>query len=176
MKLFNLLVLAPLALAAPLTKRQSAQATNQGITNIDTAVRELITQLNAYQGGILESRPVIDASVNIHKVNRDAKTAADASRRFNQQDSQVIVKNVMDSVGVSIPQAVEIIKAKKPVFDEAQVSSLVKATIDLLQYDHRTFSASVGAKLTLTTLPGGLAGAGGIDASLTGASLYYTVP
>lgn len=114
MKLFNLLVLAPLALAAPLTKRQSAQATNQGITNIDTAVRELITQLNAYQGGILESQPVIDASVNIHKVNRDAKAAADASPRFNQQDSQVIVKNVMDSVGVSIPQAVEIIKAKKP--------------------------------------------------------------
>jgi hypothetical protein len=30
------------------------------------------------------------------------------------------------------------------LFDDAEVSSLVKATIDLLQFDHRTFSLSVG--------------------------------
>jgi hypothetical protein len=114
MKVFQLLLLAPFALAIPVAKRQSAQAVNNGITNIDTAVRELITSLNAYNGGILESQPVFDASVNIHKVNRDAKAAADASPRFNRQESQVIVQNVMDSVGVSIPQAVEIIKGKKP--------------------------------------------------------------
>jgi hypothetical protein len=62
------------------------------------------------------------------------------------------------------------------LFDEAQVSSLVKATIDLLQFDHRTFSLAVGAKLSLDSAPGGLVGAGGIDAALTGASLFYTVP
>lgn len=85
------------------------------------------------------------------------------------------------------------------MFDEAEISSLVKATIDLLQYDHRTFSLSVGkciethvwikhlgrgaranndslgAKLSLDQAPAGLVGSGKIDAVLTGASLFYTV-
>lgn len=80
------------------------------------------------------------------------------------------------------------------LFDAAEVSSLVLATIELLQYDHNTFSLAtgrllfwcsrwlrgfadilVGAKLTLDQVPGGLAGAGKIDAVLTEAVLYYTV-
>lgn len=79
------------------------------------------------------------------------------------------------------------------LFDDAEITSLVKATIDLLQSDHRTFSLStgmclpdvadfprfglrfLGAKLSLDQVPGGLAGAGKIDAVLTGASLFYAL-
>ena len=87
-----------------------------------------------------------------------------------------IVQNVMDSVGVSIPAGLEVVKAKKGLFDAAQLSSLVKATIDLLKTDHETFSVAVAAKLSLDQLAAAGVAAGKIDLALQGASLFYTVP
>lgn len=81
-----------------------------------------------------------------------------------------------NSVGVSIPAGLEVVKAKKPLFDAAELSSLVKATIDLLKRDHETFSLAVGAKLSLDQAPAGLAAAGKIDLALQAASLFYTLP
>lgn len=88
------------------------------------------------------------------------------------------------------------------LFDAAEVSSLILASVELLQYDHRTFSLAVGMfllvlslsswdelaivltnfslplsgeKLALDQAPAALVGAGKIDAVLTGAIAYYTV-
>ncbi|CZT17927.1 uncharacterized protein RCC_03765 [Ramularia collo-cygni] len=174
MRAFNLLLVAPLALAS-VVKRQSASATNEGITAISEAVEALTNAVNAYKGGAVEAGPVFNASLEVHRVNRAAKAAADASGRFSSEESKAIVDNVFSSVGVTIPISVKAIEAKKPLFDAAEITSLVKATIDLLQFDHRTFSLSTGAKLSLDQVASGLIGAGEIDAVLTGASLFYTL-
>lgn len=113
MRAFSLLLVAPLALASAV-KRQTASATNDGITAISEAVLALTDAVNAYQGGVLESGPVFNASLNVHRVNRAAKDAADAAPRFSSAESKIIVENVMSSVGVTIPESVEAIKAKKP--------------------------------------------------------------
>lgn len=123
MKAFSLLLIAPLALASTL-KRQSASATNAGITAISEAVELLTQAVNAYQGGILESGPVFNASLNVHRVNRAAKDAADASPRFSSAESKVIVQNVFDSVGVTIPISVKAIEAKKPYVRCSLMSSV----------------------------------------------------
>ncbi|KAM3414870.1 hypothetical protein BST61_g10013 [Cercospora zeina] len=176
MRLLNLLLLAPLAIAAPLQKRETAQEVNNDITGIDTAVRQLTAAVEAYQGGIEESSPIFDAALAVHAINRKGFADANAAPRFTSEESRIIVENVENSVGVSIPAGVEVIKAKKPLFDVAELSSLVKATIDLLKSDHETFSLAVGAKLSPDqVLPGGVA-AGKIDLVLQGASLFYTLP
>ncbi|KAF2212728.1 hypothetical protein CERZMDRAFT_97224 [Cercospora zeae-maydis SCOH1-5] len=176
MRFLNLLFLAPLAIAAPLQKRATAQEVNNDVTGIDTAVRQLTAAVEAYQGGIEESSPVFDAALAVHAINRKGFADANAAPRFTSEESRIIVENVMNSVGVSIPAGVEVIKAKKPLFDEAQLSSLVKATIDLLKFDHETFSLAVGAKLSPDQIVPGAAAAGKIDLVLQGASLFYTLP
>lgn len=124
MRAFSLLLVAPLALASTTIKRQSASAsaTNDGITAISDAVQLLTDAINAYQGGILETASVFNASLNVHRVNRAAKATADASPSFTEAQSQAIVQNVNDSVGVTIPISVDAIEAKKPyVFPEPEI-------------------------------------------------------
>lgn len=174
MRGFSLLILAPLALAGTIAKRD-AQAVYDDITGIDTAVRHLTDVLNAYNGGIQESGPVFNASLAVHAINRKGFADANASGPFSSADSKRIVDHVNDSVGVSIPQSVTVIEAKKPLFDDAQLTSLVKATIDLLKGDHETFSLATGAKLSLDQVLPGAVAAGKIDAVLQGASLYYAL-
>jgi hypothetical protein len=55
------------------------------------------------------------------------------------------------------------------------VSSLIEATILLLKNDHETFSAAVGAKLSVDQAPAGVVAAGKIDAVLQEAAAYYAV-
>ena len=174
MHFFKLLALVPLAFAAPVVRRD-ANAVYNDITGIDTAVRKLNAALTAYNGGILESQPTLDASIAVHAVNRKGFADATASGPFSAADSKRIVDHVNDSVGISIPASVKVLEAKKPLFDQAQVSSLIKATVDLLKYDHETFSAVTGTKLSADQAAPGLAAAGKIDAVLQEASLYYTV-
>ena len=172
MHLFKFLVFLPLALASTLTKRD-AQAVYNDITGIDKAVRKLTATLNAYNGGILQSTPVFDASIAIHAVNRQGFADANASGSFTSAESKRIVDHVNESVGKSVPASVKVLEAKKPLFDQAQVSSVIEATILLLKNDHETFSTAVGTKLSVDQAPAGVAAAGKIDAVLQEASVYY---
>ena len=168
----RLLILAPFALAAPINKRD-AQTVDNDITGINTAVLKLTAALNAYSGGITQSEPVFDASIAIHAVNRQGFANAAASQSFTSVESKRIVDHVNDSVGISIPASVTILEAKKPLFDQAEVSSVIEATVELLKSDHETFSTAVGAKLSADQVGAGVAAAGKIDAVLQAASVYY---
>lgn len=128
MRAFSLLLVAPLALAS-VVQRQSGSATNAGITGISQAVEALTNAVNAYQGGILESAAVFNASLNVHKVNRAAKAAADASPRFTEAESKAIVDNVNSSVGVTIPISVKAIEAKKPYVEASFLCRGVRADV-----------------------------------------------
>ncbi|KXS93959.1 hypothetical protein AC579_7566 [Pseudocercospora musae] len=175
MRGLTLLLLAPLALASTIHKRATAQDVNNDITGIDRAVRKLTAAVTAYQGGIQESEPVFAAALGVHAINRKGFADANAAPSFTSAESKAIVDNVNNSVGVSIPAGVTVVEAKKPLFDDAELTSLVKATIDLLKSDHETFSAAVGLKLSPDQLAPGALAAGKIDAVLQGASLFYAV-
>ena len=88
-------------------------------------------------------------------------------------ESKRIVEHTRNTVGVSIPISVKAIEAKKALFDEAEVGSLIEATILLLRNDHETFSEAVGAKLSVDQVAAGVEVAGEIDAVLLGAALFY---
>ncbi|KAK3052022.1 hypothetical protein LTR09_006976 [Extremus antarcticus] len=175
MRLTPILAILPLALAAPALTKRDANAVYNDITGIDTAVRKLTAAINAYNGGITQSTPVVDASIAVHAINRHGLSDAQSSSSFTSAESKKIVDHTNDSVGVSIPASVKALESKKPLFDQAQLSSLIEATVLLLKNDHETFSLAVGAKLSLDQAPAGLVAAGKIDAVLQEASLYYAV-
>lgn len=179
MRLSNILFALPLTLAVGTIIPRDANAVYNDITGIDTAVRKLTAALTSYNGGILQSQPVFDASIAIHAINRkgfaDATADATASSSFSSADSKRIVDHTNASVGKSIPASVKVLEAKKPLFDQAQVSSVIEATILLLKNDHETFSAAVGAKLSVDQAPAGVVAAGKIDAVLQEAAAYYAV-
>jgi hypothetical protein len=49
-------------------------------------------------------------------------------------------------VNISIPASIEHLKAKKGAFEEGSLTATVIASLELLLYDHDTFSAAVLAK------------------------------
>lgn len=175
MRALSLLCLASLALAASISRRDATQV-NDDITGISNAVLELTATLNAYTGGIQEASPVFNATLAVHAINRKAYNDVNASPGpFTSADSAAIVQNVQDSVGVTIPASVTVLESKKPLFDAANLTSLIEATVLLLKYDHESFSLATGAKLSADEVAAGALAAGKIDASLTGAALYYAL-
>ena len=173
MYIIKFLLLLPLTLTFAHVIKRDANAVYNDITGIDKAVRKLTATLNNYNGGITQSEPVFDASIDIHAINRQGFADATASSSFSSAESKRIVDHVNQSVGKSIPASVKVLEAKKPLFDQAQVSSLIEATINLLKNDHETFSAAVGTKLSVDQAPAGAAAAAKIDAVLQEASVYY---
>lgn len=115
MRGLTLLLLAPLALASAIQKRDTA--VNADITGIDQAVRKLTAAVSAYQGGRQASEPIFAAAHEVHAINRKGFADANAAPQFTSAESKTIVQNVINSVGVSIPAGVKVIEAKKPLFD-----------------------------------------------------------
>ena len=68
MRLFHVLYALPLTLAAATIVPRDANAVYNDITGIDTAVLKLTAALNSYNGGILQSQPVFDATIAVHAV------------------------------------------------------------------------------------------------------------
>lgn len=170
------LLFPALTFAAALTRRagtDNGAAVNQGITNIDIAERALTDRVRAYNGGILEVNPILEAFTQIHYVNRVATNAANTSSPFTQAESKAIADNVNDSVGVSIPINLALLESKKPLFDAAQVSSIIGSYINLIRFDHETFSTAVGLRLTPDQLAYAGAGAGKIEAAFLAATAVY---
>ena len=95
MRLLSILYALPLSLAAATITPRDANAVYNDITGIDTAVRKLTAALNSYNGGILQSRPVFDATIAIHAINRQGYADATASGSFSSSDSKRIVSRTL---------------------------------------------------------------------------------
>ncbi|KAF7195637.1 hypothetical protein HII31_02955 [Pseudocercospora fuligena] len=151
--LFSFL-LATLAVAspAPLENRQAlitAQTINQDVLNIHAGVQSLRKHVATYDGSLLSETPLVGDFTAIHLANR--KGFADANLRqtpFTAQESTMIVQTVIDTVGESIPAAVEETKAKKALFDKNGQSPIIVGTLKVLLDDHDTFSAAVSKSLS----------------------------
>jgi len=110
---------------------------------------------------------------SITDINRIGFADALAFANFTSAESKRIVDHVNDSVGITIPAGLTVAEAKKPLFDAAELSSIMEAYLELLRSDHETFSLAVGAKLSLDEAPAGAVAAGKIDAALQAAVVVY---
>lgn len=127
----------------------SASTIIADIDAIDAGVNDLRTELAGYTGGLLSETPLVAGFTEIEVANR--KGYADANLRasnFSASDSTAIVNSVIDTVGVDIPDSIQELVAKKSLFEAAGQDALVVGLLDVLLYDHDSFSAAVSAKLT----------------------------
>lgn len=147
-----ILVLASVASAASLSKRiVTPDVLIQDITNIHNGVLANQQASAAYQGGnlvtsLVEGTPVLVTVGAIHVANRKGYLDANLSPSINEPDTIRIFQYTVDTVGVSIPSAVQTLKGKMEQFESSGMGSIVVGSLKLLLNDHDTFSAALTAK------------------------------
>lgn len=82
----------------------------------------------------------------IHLANRKGFVDANLAPQFNEEDTRRIFDTVVETVGVSIPDDVQVLISKKPNFEDSGLVPVVLASLKLLINDHDTFSEAVQAK------------------------------
>ncbi|KAF2818922.1 hypothetical protein CC86DRAFT_308223 [Ophiobolus disseminans] len=145
-----LISLLPLASSLPLESRQflpTGQTVKQDVINIHNAVLALDATVQAFQGSplptsLVDGTPVLLGVAEIHRVNRAGLRHAVAALPFSVEDSRQVVDAVVSTVNVSIPNATKNLKAKADAFKEGGLTLVVIASLNLLLYDHDTFSAA----------------------------------
>lgn len=161
--------LATLALAAPFSAAAAlfpriitANTIIQDVTNIHNGVLANKKATEAFEGGnlvttLVQGTPVLGTVGEIHVVNRKGFADAKLAPNFDEPDTRRIFDHVIDTVGVSIPDDVQVLIEKKPKFEDSGLVPVVVASLKLLLNDHDTFSAAVTEKsfdgnATLTAL------------------------
>lgn len=82
----------------------------------------------------------------IHIANRKGFVDANLAPQFNEADTRRIFDTVVDTVGNTIPDDVQVLIKKKPEFESSGLTPVVLASLKLLLNDHDTFSAAVTEK------------------------------
>lgn len=97
--------------------------------------------------GILTNLVQVLATVGaIHVANRKGYVDANLAPQFDEADTRRIFDEVVETVGVSIPDDVQVLIGKKSAFESSGLTPVVLASLKLLLNDHDTFSAAVTAK------------------------------
>lgn len=146
-------IIAPIA-ASPLSKRGTAQDVISDINAINSGVLSLTGHVSSYNSGafptgLVGGVPILADVVDIHVSNRKGYLDATTASKFSADDSDAIVNTVSSTVVTSIPNSVDVLKSKKQVFQQALLTPVVIASLELLLNDHDTFSAAVVDKLTV---------------------------
>ncbi|KAF2034188.1 hypothetical protein EK21DRAFT_57026 [Setomelanomma holmii] len=142
------------ALPSALEPRQllpTGQTVRQDVINIHNAVLALDATVQSFTGSpfsvsLVEGTPVLLGVAEIHKVNRAGYVHALAAVPFSMQDSSDVIDTVVSTVDVSIPASTEHLEAKVAAFKEGGLVPTVIASLELLLYDHDSFSDAVLAK------------------------------
>ena len=176
----SILALVSTSSALPSVKRSTAQDVVNDIYAIDGGVKALEAHVSSYNTGsfptsLVNGVPILVDVVDIHVSNRKGYLDAITASTFSNADSLTIVAAVEDTVAVDIPNAVTELKSKKQNFDAAGLTAIVIASLELLKYDHDTFSAAVVQKLTLdpATLAEANAGVAVIHDALVDGISYF---
>lgn len=165
----------------PLSKRGTAQDVIGDINAIESGVESLTTHVSSYNSGSLATSlvngvPILVDVVDIHVSNRKGYVDATTASTFSASDSSAIVNTVSSTVAKSIPNSVDVLKSKKPAFQQAGLTPVIIASLELLLNDHDTFSAAVLSKLTAdaATLAEANAGINRIHDALEDGIAYYS--
>lgn len=127
----------------------------QDVDNINEGVLALTAAIEAFPGTSLATVLVsgvemLAAIADINTVNRIGYAHALASPQLNASESARVVAEVVDTVLVTIPNAVNLTESKKADFEALGLGTVIEASLELLIYDHDTFSEAVEAVLNGT--------------------------
>lgn len=138
--------------ASTLAKRAvTADTLIQDITNIHNGVLANQQATQNYEGGnivtaLIEGTPVLVTVGAVHIANRKGYADAKLSPAIDEPSTSRIFQHTEDTVGVSIPSAVQTLEGKKAQFEASGMSGIVVDNLKLLLNDHDTFSVALMAK------------------------------
>ncbi|GAB1737125.1 hypothetical protein NU219Hw_g808t1 [Hortaea werneckii] len=137
--------------SANVEKRElvSSETLISDIKGIDDGVKALTADLKAYDGSLASEAPIAGDITAIHLANRKGYTDANLRvTKFNKTETKAIVDYTVQSVGIDIPNSVDVLKSKKPEFESKGMVPIILSGLKLLKYDHDSFSAALLAKTT----------------------------
>lgn len=148
----------PTLLCATLTTASSlipriitADTLIRDVNNIHAGVLANKAATEAYNGGnllttLIQGTPVLTTVGAIHVANRKGFVDANLAPEFDEDDTRRIFDAVVETVGLSIPEDVDVLIGKKEAFEDSGLVPVVVASLRLLIDDHDTFSEAVTEK------------------------------
>jgi hypothetical protein len=139
-----------LAATVPLSTRAAspeAELILSDLISLDNSVLALKATIQNYTTGILPATPILFAISNVNTANR--KCYLDSMLIGNQTvaDSFTLVDYVRDTLAYDIPDTVKVLEGKKKQFKESGLDGAVVGSLELLKYDHESFSAALESKI-----------------------------
>ena len=123
------------------------------LVNLDNSVKVFTATINNYTGGIPDATPILLAIGGVNAANRKAYYDSMAIANQSVADSLTIVNYVNDTLVKDIPAGVQTLEKKKQLFVDAGLTPVVVSNLELLKYDHESFSAVLASKAALETHP-----------------------
>ncbi|KAF7188112.1 hypothetical protein HII31_10586 [Pseudocercospora fuligena] len=118
------------------------------ITDIDTHVLELTSTTAAYQGGLVGQLPIGVDFTPVHLATRKGfYDSLPLPAQISTSDAQRLIDHVNATLSKDNPKAVQVLKSKKPLFDASGSSPVIKSGLELLLFDHLSFSSEVAKRI-----------------------------
>lgn len=149
------LFLAAFSVAAP-TGDSIFDKVMQDIDDIDSGVKTLIQQINAYEPGTQNVKEPVETMAEIYKALATGVVHSALLPPLSSDQANKLIAHVNSTLTVDNPIAVDAAIAKIPAFKESGVYVLFAPALGLLEAGHEAFTVNVGLKTPPLLIPKGL--------------------
>lgn len=147
--LYSLVALLSLsATALAQASNRQVQVVYDDVSAINENVLELTETTRAYQGGLVGQLPVaIDFTPVYAATRKGFYDSLLLPAQVSSSDAQLLIEHVNQTLAVNNPRAVDVLKSKKPLFQQAGSTPLIKSGLELLLFAHLSFSNEVAKRI-----------------------------
>lgn len=139
LSLLNILLLSATAVSS-----SQVDVVIDDITALDKDVQSLTAKVRAYNGGLIPQVPQLFGLTEVHLATRKGYySATSLPRPLTEEDGARLIEHVNETLAIDNPIAVQVLESKKPLFDAAGTSPVIKDGLKLLLSDHLAFSNEV---------------------------------
>ncbi|KAI5358391.1 Putative Cell wall mannoprotein [Septoria linicola] len=130
------------------TTTPSVNTVYADISTINSRVLALTAATQSYSGGLVNQLPfLIDFGPLYLATRKGFYDSLLLPNPLTASDAQLLISHVNETLAINNPKAVEVVKSKKPLFDEAGTSPVVKEGLELLLFAHLGFSDEVAKRV-----------------------------
>lgn len=137
-------LLSTLFISAAVVAGSQVDVVIDDITALDKDVQSLTANVRAYNGGLIPQVPQLFGLIEVHLATRKGYyDATGLPSKLSEDDASRLINHVNETLSVDNPIAVEVLISKKPYFDAAGTSAVIKEGLKVLLNDHLDFSYEV---------------------------------
>ncbi|TGO21701.1 hypothetical protein BPAE_0205g00170 [Botrytis paeoniae] len=161
---------APAAVVKSVTTADSVIA---DITSIDAQVLILTSAVGDVKAKTLDSSTVDVDFTSLHVANQQGVTDAALEAPASSEDSSRVVATIETTLSIDIPDAIDVLNAKKEFFTSDQRTAVL-AWLVVLQSDYNTFGGLLIKRTSEDVIPRAEAAAKLIGDAISAGIAYYS--